>query len=50
MKDWIQERYEDNLRAYDEIRAAVLAAWEAVDGAFLMGLLESMPARCGARQ
>jgi DDE superfamily endonuclease len=48
MKDWIQERYKDNLRAYDELRAAILAAWEAVDSAFLLGLLESMPARCQA--
>jgi hypothetical protein len=48
MKDWTQERYEDNLHAYNELRAAILAAWEAVDGAFLMGLLESMPARCQA--
>jgi hypothetical protein len=44
----IQERYKDNLRLYDKLRAAILAAWKAVDGAFLMGLLESMPARCQA--
>jgi hypothetical protein len=48
MKDWVQERYEDNLRVYNKIRAAILAAWEAVDGAFLIGLLEPMPARCQA--
>ena len=48
MKDWIQEHYDDNLYTYDELRAAVLAAWEAVDGAFLTELLESMPARCQA--
>ena len=48
MKGRIQERYEDNLHAYDELRAAILAAWKAVEGAFLMELLESMPARCQA--
>ena len=40
IKDWIQERYEDNLHAYDELWAATLTAWEAVEGVFLMELLE----------
>jgi hypothetical protein len=48
MKDWIQEGYKDNLRAYDKLRAAILAAWKAVDSALSLGLLESMPARCQA--
>jgi hypothetical protein len=48
MKDWIQEHYDDNLRGYDELRAAIIAAWEAVPPAYLLELLESMPARCQA--
>jgi hypothetical protein len=26
MKDWIQERYDDNLYGYDALRAAIIAA------------------------
>lgn len=48
MKDWIQERYNDTLHSYDELRIAVVAAWEAVEEAYLEELLESMPARCQA--
>jgi transposase len=48
MKDWIQERYEDTLTNYDDLRAAVRAAWEAVPVSYLQELLESMPARCQA--
>jgi DDE superfamily endonuclease len=48
MKDWIQEHYDDNLRGYNELRAAIIAAWEAVPTAYLLELLESMPARCQA--
>ena len=32
----IQEHYDDNLRMNDDLRAAILAAWEAANGAFLM--------------
>jgi hypothetical protein len=48
MKDWIQEHDGDNLRTYNGLRAAILAAWEAVDAAYLLELLQSMPARCQA--
>jgi hypothetical protein len=48
MKDWIQEHYDDNLHAYDELREATNAAWNAVLEAYLNELLESMPARCQA--
>jgi hypothetical protein len=48
MKDWIQERYDDNLHRYDALRAAIIAAWEAVDEGYLTELLESIPQRCQA--
>ncbi len=48
MKDWIQEHYDDNLRSYDALREAILAAWNAVPESYLKELLESMPARCQA--
>jgi hypothetical protein len=48
MKDWIQERYNDNLRGYDELRTAIIEAWNAVPESYLLELLESMPARCQA--
>jgi hypothetical protein len=46
MKDWIQDRFDDKLYEYGALRAAVLAAWEAVDERYLNELLESMPQRC----
>jgi hypothetical protein len=48
MKDWIQERFDDKLHGYDALRAAIVAAWEAVDERYLTELLESMPQRCQA--
>ena len=48
MKDWIQERYSDDLHTYDQLRAAIIAAWDAVPQSYLLELLESMPARCQA--
>jgi hypothetical protein len=48
MKDWIQDHYDDELCEYDELRTAILAAWEAVPTAYLTELLEGMPARCQA--
>jgi hypothetical protein len=45
MKDWIQERYDDDLCSYDALRAAINAAWEAVEEDFLLQLLKTMPAR-----
>jgi DDE superfamily endonuclease len=48
MKDWIQDRYDDELRGYDELRAAIVAAWEAVPAVYLSELLEQMPTCCQA--
>jgi hypothetical protein len=48
MKDWIQERYEDTLHGYDQLRAAVAEAWAAVPEAYLEELLATMRARCQA--
>jgi transposase len=48
MKDWIQERHDDSLQDYDELREAIVAAWNAVPDAYLNQLLEEMPARCQA--
>jgi hypothetical protein len=48
MKDWIQERYDDNLRGYDELRTAIIEAWNTVPESYLLELLKSMPARCQA--
>jgi hypothetical protein len=48
MKDWIQEQYDDRLRGYDELREAIIAAWNAVPEAYLNQLLEEMPARSQA--
>jgi transposase len=45
MKDWIQEQYDDRIRGYDELREAIIAAWNAVPEAYLNQLLEEMPAR-----
>jgi hypothetical protein len=39
-------QFDDKLQNYDALRAAIIAAWEAVDGAYLDELLESMPQRC----
>jgi hypothetical protein len=40
--------YDDNLRGYDELRTAIIEAWNAVPESHLLELLESMPARCQA--
>jgi hypothetical protein len=39
---------DDKLHGYDALRAAIVAAWEAVDEGYLTELLESMPQRCQA--
>jgi hypothetical protein len=41
-------QFDDKLQNYDALRAAIMAAWEAVDAAYLDELLESMPQRCQA--
>ena len=48
MKDWIQEHFDDELRSYDALREAIIAAWNAVPESYLTELLESMPKRCQA--
>ena len=48
MKDWIQDRWEDELRTYNELRAAIQAAWEAIEESYLEELLSTMQARCQA--
>ena len=48
MKDWIQDRWEDELRMYNELRAAIQAAWEAIEESYLEELLSTMQARCQA--
>lgn len=40
--------YDDNLRSYDELRAAIVATWDAVPTIYLEELLGRMPARCQA--
>ena len=48
MKDWIQDRYDDELRTYDALRKAIQEAWEAVPESFLQEKIEEMPERCKA--
>jgi DDE superfamily endonuclease len=48
MKDWIQDRYNNNLTGYNALREAVQAAWEAVPEAYLEYELLEMPNRCQA--
>ncbi len=48
MKDWIQERWEDSLHSHDELRAAISAAWEAIEESYLEELLSTMHDRCQA--
>ena len=48
MKDWIDERYEDKKLNYNQLRAAVSDAWNAVPNDFLDQLIEDMPKRCKA--
>jgi DDE superfamily endonuclease len=40
MKVWIQDRYDHSIRKYDELRAAVIEVWGAVDEAYLLERLE----------
>jgi hypothetical protein len=48
IKDWIQEHYDDNLRAYNTLQETIVAAWNAVSKTYLLELLKSIPARCQA--
>jgi transposase len=48
MKDWIQDRYDDTLMRWDELREAVKAAWDALPATYLAEELSKMPARCQA--
>ena len=47
MKDWIQDNCPEKL-TYDQLRGAVLAAWEQISPEFLSELVDSMQARCEA--
>lgn len=40
--------YDDHLRSYDALQEAIVAAWNAVPEAYILQLLDSMPARCHA--
>ena len=46
MKDWIQDRWDDTLHGYDELRAAVQAAWEAAKESYSEEPLSTMQAQC----
>lgn len=46
MKDWIKDRYDDDLHGYDELRRAITEAWKAVPESYLLELFESMHKRC----
>jgi hypothetical protein len=45
MKDWIQDRYDDQLVSYDPRRRAVTEGWDAVPADFLREQLHFMPVR-----
>lgn len=47
MKDYIRENYPDEM-SYNNLRAAVKTAWDAVPQEYLREQLDSMPARCQA--
>jgi hypothetical protein len=48
MKDWIQDRYNDTLLLWDELREAVEAAWDVLLATYLAEKLSKMLARCQA--
>ena len=47
MKDYLQHHFPENM-SYDQLRAAVREAWDAIDEDYLHGLIESMHERCWA--
>ena len=47
MKDYIQKHFPDKM-SYDQLRAAVLEAWESIEQSKLDGLIEKMGDRCQA--
>ena len=47
MKDWIDGHYDNKLN-YDQLRAAVKDAWEALPDRILNDLIDEMPKRCEA--
>ena len=47
MKDWIQDHYPEKMN-YDQLRGAVMAAWQQISVDFLNDLIDSMPKRCEA--
>jgi DDE superfamily endonuclease/Transposase len=48
MKDWIQDHYEETLRAGLPLKEAVWEAWTALPEDFLQNLIDQMPVRCQA--
>lgn len=48
IKDWIQEQYDEKKLTYDQLRKAVIDAWNAVPNDFLNQLIDDMPNRCKA--
>ena len=47
IKDWIQDHYPEKMN-YDQLRGAVIAAWQQISVDFLNDLVDSMPKRCEA--
>ena len=47
MKDYIAWNFPEKL-SYDELRNAVLEAWDSISEEFLNGLVQEMPKRCQA--
>lgn len=45
MKDYIAERFPENM-TYDQLRAVVKEAWDAISDSYLMEQLDSMDERC----
>lgn len=48
MKNWIQERHEEERLSYDRLREAVKAAWNAIPQTRLVELMGSINAICQA--
>lgn len=46
MKDYIEDKWGDRQLSYNELRAAVKEAWDAITVELLNDLIDSMPERC----
>ncbi len=47
MKDWLAENYPEKMNK-EQLRRALLTAWETVPNSYLDSLISSMPRRCQA--